>query len=484
MATYDYSKYYKVKNKGGYYDIYGPTGKINEVEGKNLFSSGFNVDFVTERNIQPTQLFNQPIGPQPKTNIAGDPTQLFGGKLTPPAQNNQYFAPVGTPNSTPQYSQPQQLPPPPPSKTLFGPSTPTVATTQNGQPLYQGTVQPQQPLQLTPDDFQQFYGDIDIAKSELEAARIVESTAFTDYTTAIKNLALDSQNLYKELFEGQDITNIRDAASKAYQELVSIDAQEQAAINKLRSQAQQTGKISGFVFAEENMIKNKFNADRLGAAAKNSVAQNNLETALKFADRAYDVGIKGLELKIDLAETIFNRATDLTDQQKDEYNSIIEQARDEIDKREEQRQDALDLYIEFSKAGVQNISPSMSVQQLQAAAGPVLSTIALNELERKRISTLQGTVTERQSAQRQAAIAQARPELENSRGTDGYVDPQVYTKLRSDYAEAIGNVSEFDDVFASLLSPQERARLGVGKTIGIKSTGETTGSESIENPFS
>ncbi len=61
------------------------------------------------------------------------------------------------------------------------------------------------------------------------------------------------------------------------------------------------------------------------------------------------------------------------------------------------------------------------------------------------------------------AVAKARPFLEQSRGTDGYVDPQVYMRLRTDYGEVIGDVSDFDAIFASYLSPQERDMLGIGK---------------------
>lgn len=72
-----------------------------------------------------------------------------------------------------------------------------------------------------------------------------------------------------------------------------------------------------------------------------------------------------------------------------------------------------------------------------------------------------------------SAISLARPELEKTKGSDGYVDPNVYMRLRSDYASAIGSVSDFDNTFASLLSPQERDRLGVGKESYTPSTGSS-----------
>ncbi len=85
------------------------------------------------------------------------------------------------------------------------------------------------------------------------------------------------------------------------------------------------------------------------------------------------------------------------------------------------------------------------------------------------------TQTEQTRNLKTSAFAKARPELEKSRGEDGYVDPNVYMRLRNDYAEIIGEPSSFDAVFASYLSPQERDRLGIGK--------ESYSPEESINPF-
>ena len=82
------------------------------------------------------------------------------------------------------------------------------------------------------------------------------------------------------------------------------------------------------------------------------------------------------------------------------------------------------------------------------------------------------SASERMAATIKYAIRAARKALENSAGEDGYVDPAVYTELRSNYAEAIGDIAEFDNAFALLLSPNERARLGVGKAQGVKALEE------------
>ena len=90
-------------------------------------------------------------------------------------------------------------------------------------------------------------------------------------------------------------------------------------------------------------------------------------------------------------------------------------------------------------------------------------------------------VAEQARIRKTATIAKARPALESSRGEDGYVNPGVYIRLRSDFAQVIGSASEFDSVFAPMLSPQERARLGLGKAVGVKATEEDT--EDILNAY-
>ena len=83
------------------------------------------------------------------------------------------------------------------------------------------------------------------------------------------------------------------------------------------------------------------------------------------------------------------------------------------------------------------------------------------------------TQSEQARALTTGAIAKARPILVAARGQGGYVDPNTYLKLRSDYAEAIGSPSVFDATFGPMLSPAERQRLGVGRVI---STAEDIGS--------
>jgi len=101
-------------------------------------------------------------------------------------------------------------------------------------------------------------------------------------------------------------------------------------------------------------------------------------------------------------------------------------------------------------------------------------------LDAKGNAERKATVTERTTELKTSAISKARPFLEQSTGEDGYIDPAVYMRLRGDYGEAIGDPSDFDDMFAPMLSPQERARLGLGKAVGLKAVDEE---EDDDNPY-
>lgn len=76
------------------------------------------------------------------------------------------------------------------------------------------------------------------------------------------------------------------------------------------------------------------------------------------------------------------------------------------------------------------------------------------------------TETEKTRALKISAAQKARTVLEqNAAGNiDKKVNPDLYMRLRQDYAEVVGDASEFDDVFAPMLSIKERLQLGVGKT--------------------
>lgn len=71
MATYDYSKYSKVKSPTGF-DIYEGSNKLSYEQAKPMFASGFNVDFIKEASQAPTQPITQSQTQMP----TGAPTSM------------------------------------------------------------------------------------------------------------------------------------------------------------------------------------------------------------------------------------------------------------------------------------------------------------------------------------------------------------------------------------------------------------------------
>lgn len=84
--------------------------------------------------------------------------------------------------------------------------------------------------------------------------------------------------------------------------------------------------------------------------------------------------------------------------------------------------------------------------------------------ERLEAQALEPSVSEKLRSSKIEALAKAGPALSASKGTDGFVDPAIYLKLRNDYVQVIGDVNEFDEVFSPMLSLDQRVNLGVGKT--------------------
>ena len=76
--------------------------------------------------------------------------------------------------------------------------------------------------------------------------------------------------------------------------------------------------------------------------------------------------------------------------------------------------------------------------------------------------------TDKDRALKTASFAQAQGALNASKGSDGYVNTALYIKLRSDYAQTIGNAKDFDDVFGHMLNPKDpTASMLIAQIIGI-----------------
>ncbi|MBI3980966.1 hypothetical protein HY345_03120 [Candidatus Microgenomates bacterium] len=130
--------------------------------------------------------------------------------------------------------------------------------------------------------------------------------------------------------------------------------------------------------------------------------------------------------------------------------------------------------IKDAQAGRKEALAALKDIGLTVVGNQVVPTLAAIKEERRveefeRVQTrleseaTEPAVSEKLRASKIEALAKAGPELNKSKGTDGYVNPNEYLRLRNDYVQVIGDVSEFDEVFSPLLSEDERFNLGVGK---------------------
>ena len=190
-------------------------------------------------------------------------------------------------------------------------------------------------------------------------------------------------------------------------------------------------------------------------SAQIGLLQNDLAQAQKNADY-----IKGLMVNPESAGFMASAGVTLNDTPA-EVNAKLaaETTRREIDSFKNERVAEGYEYVPFPTAGQDVVQFAVGGQTLSFIEPPLKTTA--------------GTYTERLNEAVNEAIALAGEELEGSVGEDGYVDPGVYMKLRTDFSALTGGkASIFDATFASRLSPQERARLGLGKAVGQEAVPE------------
>lgn len=193
--------------------------------------------------------------------------------------------------------------------------------------------------------------------------------------------------------------------------------------------------------------------------------KSNLENKLAASGLAFS-GIRGTQVKalidslasskLDLDRKI---ASNLLDANLDLKEGMLKAAAQVIKEARDGRKEALTALKDIGLTVIGNrVIPTFAAQ-----------TRAIQQEQFERIQTRleqqadEPAVGERLRSSKIAALAKAGPALTASKGTKGFVDPNVYMKLRNDYVQVIGDVSEYDDVFAPMLDPVDRIKLGVGK---------------------
>jgi hypothetical protein len=180
----------------------------------------------------------------------------------------------------------------------------------------------------------------------------------------------------------------------------------------------------------------------------------------------------------------------------DENAFQLERANQQIANFERVFSEASKLGEEFKKNMVAPDSVIQSYKKAIEANPDNLSTLlsGLNDKNRQAVigaldytqlkkKEKEPTQTEKDRTLREQVISLATPILENSKGSDGYVNADAYMDLRRQYFEKFGNTSGFDSLFQHMMNPVDKERLGIGRigTIGSDSGGINISSEAIQN---
>ena len=206
----------------------------------------------------------------------------------------------------------------------------------------------------------------------------------------------------------------------------------------------------------------------LVASAKVSAAQGRYDLAEKAINKILDIQDKTRQEEYNVYYKNLDMAIMVADKEDaDKLAKKKEETRIQENKDKEFSNNKKDFKDEAISSGQYDLAGQIAMATTQEELNRLIGQIK-PKAEKAPIITQ----TEKTRELKTSAFTKARPFLEQSRGKDGYVDPGVYLRLRSDYAEVIGDPSSFDAIFAPFLSPEERARLGLGKATGVEALPE------------
>jgi len=241
---------------------------------------------------------------------------------------------------------------------------------------------PQAPL--APTDLEKYYKGIASPEKltaegdTLAAAQAAETKAREAATTGMENLLEQSQGLFDKLFNSADITAARVGRDQAKTELAAIDKEELDAINSVKGKITPSWAMAG----QMKIIQDSYAGRRSSAAAKYEIANNNYTEARQYASEAYDHSLNVLKLKIDFIDDTLKNAKDLLEEERVQYSNLATQAKDYYKIQKDSADEHNDLFIKLATAGVP-VTPDMTIDQMNKAAGPVLTRMAQQDREIK-----------------------------------------------------------------------------------------------------
>ena len=482
MATFDYTQFYKVKSPTGY-DIFRVGGeKMSYEEATPMFQSGFNVELVPEKMAEPAP------APQPTPTPTLQPTP----------------APAPAPAPEPAYTS------------ITGAEN--VPLSQSGQFYKVGNdvfeTGTNRPIELAELKEKGLNFKFIPEKSELfgtlagEAAEAGEKFP-AEFMTALE-APLDEEKTKQELYTKYGISDLEtkflekptqtfeDVFKRVYDTLGL--SQLKTDMDKIREQINKAD--ADFSTAIGNINENPWlsEAGRVGRIAKTqemySRTSARLQNQMTLLTNQYDRGKQEAENVATRTLQTFEKTRGYA---QEELNYYLKRAEADLEAKRkmqeiEQVGKALRYYPEYLKKFKKAPTATGIVgeyeyyAQQERAAGRI--PLSFNEYQKEKpeaeptsfkewklaggekgtgfkyakwVLEAKETQTDRDRALKIAAFSKARPALEAVRGEDGFVDPITYMRLRTDYAEVMGDANEFDEMFAPMLSLKERMKLGVGK---------------------
>ncbi len=228
------------------------------------------------------------------------------------------------------------------------------------------------------NDFMSYYEKltgVDKLK-EAEAAKVAsKATAEKSYQesqTAKGTLIQQSQDMFDKFFNSPEITANKEDRAKAFSNLQRIDAEEAKTLEQFRADSQIKGTPSWAYSRQQTIISGGYNAQRAGFAVDYAIANDKLTEAKDYATQAYNHGLTVLQAKMGLVEDSLKHATDLSTQDKADYQAILEKAKVIYDAKKKDQETAVATYVSLASKGVTGINPSMSIEEMTKIAGPTL----------------------------------------------------------------------------------------------------------------
>lgn len=236
------------------------------------------------------------------------------------------------------------------------------------------------------------------------------------------------EDIYQNIYDKLGLVNLKADIDETRKKIDKADADYNESVGNINenpwlSEASRVGRVS--------RLNDKYERTR-----------SRLDNQMKLLDTQYSRGQQESENVATRALNTFNQEREYA---KEELDYYVKRAEADVGARvkageTEAKKEQFRYYPEY-----------LSKYQKQTKAKTPSYTETQTELEKIRLKEASDYFRD------------WKEQKKSEPGWDGYVDPKDYQEMKEYFATQIGSTAKFDSTFASLLSPQQRDRLGVGK---------------------